>query len=171
MSYQPFPFDGEWMASRSPPRSVRNAVKFMYAGAAIEAAGLIVVLVLIGRIKTAFAQDLVKLNAASQAPLTASQLRLLENITPGALVVAGLAGVCGWLWMATMNMAGWRRARASSTVCFAFDTVFALVVVAGAHMDLVKIIAAVIWLVGLCAIVLLWQRESSEFFSSQSRNY
>jgi hypothetical protein len=165
MSYQPFPFDGNWMASRlGPPRSVQIAVRFMYAGAVIEAASLIVGLVLIGSIKTAIAQDLVKLSAASPAPLTASQLHLMENLTVGALVVGGLAGVGGWLWMASLNMAGRRRARVSSTACFASDTVFALVVVAEPSTGLAKIIVAVIWLVGLCAIVLLWQRESSEFF-------
>jgi len=172
MSYQPFPFDGNWMASRlSPPRSVQNAVKFMYAGAAIEAAGLIVGLALRGRIEAAIAQDVVKLSAATAAPLTASQLHLVQNIAVGALAVCGLAGVCGWLWMAGMNMAGRRKARVSSTTCFALDTAFALVVVAEPDAGLEKVVAAVIWLVGLCAIVLLWQRESSEFFSAQSGRY
>jgi hypothetical protein len=171
MSYQP-PFDGNWMTEYArltrrdqPPPSIRYAVRFIYAGAAIEVLSVILDIAgLRAALQTVAARE-------SAKPLTASQLNTVETIAVVILVVGGAIGASVWLWMAIKNNAGRRWARTLSTVFFAFFTIgiigFLLqpIPVAG------KSIPAASWLAGLLAIVLLWQRDSSDFYDLRSGRY
>jgi hypothetical protein len=171
MSYQP-PFDGNWMTEYArlaqrdqPPPSIRNAVRFIYAGAAIQALSAVLDIGAIrGRIQSIYATE-------SATPLTPSQLNTAEAVSVGVLILSGVVGASLWLWMASKNKAGRRWARVLSTVFFAIFTgaMFAVIPQQVALAD--KIIPVAAWLVGLLAIVLLWQRESSDFYDARSHRY
>jgi hypothetical protein len=170
MSYQP---QYEWMSwdqLRSlkeneglPPPSVQNAARFMCAGAVIEFLEVII----------GFVAYRSLVGSVSAVGLTPSQWHAGEVIGEVYLVVAGLIGVGAWLWMAVKNRAGRRWARVLSTVFFVIQSLTLVVVIVeripGREWQLLFPVAT--WLVGLCAIVLLWQRPSSEFFAAGRRRY
>ena len=90
----------------------------------------------------------------------------------GISIAGGLIGAALWLWMAQSCRAGKSWARIVSTVLFGIDTLsviasFARVTNGAAG----RIFSIVIWLVGLAAIILLWQRESSAYFGPGRRRY
>jgi hypothetical protein len=169
MSYQP-PFDGNWLTQNAwltqndkPPPSIQNAVRFIYAGAAIQALSVILDIAAVrGRIQSSLA-------TGSATPLTASQLNTAEAVGVGFLILGGVVGASLWLWMATKNKAGRRWARVLSTVFFALFTVAVVAIIPLAVGN--KIIPVAEWLIGLVAILLLWQRESSDFYTARSQRY
>ncbi len=169
MSYQP-PFDANWMIARpSPvtwymPRSVQNAVRFMYAGALVAAITPAVTLVTIGDLNRAIAQQL-------PTSLTASQLATADLRDVGSVVVGGLIDIGLWLWMARKNRAGRRWARILATIFFAVNSLGSFALATVPVSGLTKAVEALGWIVGLCAIVLLWHRDSTVFFSAQARPY
>ena len=85
----------------------------------------------------------------------------------GVLIVGGVIGVALWLWMAYSCKAGKGWARIVSTVLFAIDT---LNVLAGASVissaGAPRIYSILVWLIGLGAIIFLWQRSSTEYFKA-----
>jgi hypothetical protein len=170
MSYQP-PFDGNWLSGHrewpafdKPPQSVRAAVMLTYAGAAIHASSVIIAV-------AAVRSRLPSILAAASTPLTPSQQHTAETYLVVGIVFAGIIGVLVWLWMASKNGAGRRWARVLSTVFFALLSLGMLVVIAEPVTVENKLLPIAEWLVGLIAIVLLWQRESSEFFLARSWRY
>ncbi len=163
MSYQP-PFD--WMSwdlsSRTkedkPPPSVRNAVRLMYAGAAIEALRLILAL---AAFRSLLRSDLPGVSA----------VQLAEAAGAGYIVVVFLTRIGMWLWMASRSNAGRRWARVVSTVCLVIDSLVFVEGIARLGVEWQILFPLAVWLVGVCAVTLLWQRESSEFFTAHSRRY
>jgi hypothetical protein len=170
MSHQP-PFGGNWMTENvwitqnMPPKSIRNAVGFIYAGAAVQALSVILDIAAFHGSMQGF------LTGGSATPLSANQLDTADTVGVGFLILGGVVGVSLWLWMASKNKAGRRWARGLSTVCFAIYTLSLLAIIARPVTALDKIIPVVEWVVGLFAIVLLWQRESSDFYAARSRRY
>ncbi len=166
MAYQPYPTTGNNYLPQPPqaPKSVLNAVKLMYVGAGLSLISLVVGLTSIGSLKSAI------LTAArnDHKTLTASQLHSAEIAGVAFIVLTGLIGVGLWLWMARMNGAGKSWARVVASVLFALSTLSVLTSVARPSAGLTRVFGVLVWLVGMGAIVLLWQRDSSDFFNSQS---
>ncbi len=160
MSYQPYPSTGkpvEPEPERGPaPPAVLNAVKLMYAGAAVSAVSLIISLVSIGGTKDAIRK--------ARPSLTAAQVNQLNTFIIALAVVSGVIGVALWLWMARANGQGKNWARILSTVLFGLATLDMFGVLSQPKTVLGLIFPALTWLVGLGAIVFLWRRESTEFF-------
>jgi hypothetical protein len=168
---QPYPSSGHPAGPlRAPaPAPVLTAVKFMYAGAAVSAAGLIIGLALI----------IVDIKAAARGrflghSLSASQLRPLI-IT--VWVVVGLVVIALWLWMARADGQGRNWARILSTVLFGLAALqlrgdFTQPVShAGSGVTVLyyggTALFAAAWLAGAAAVWLLWRPASSAFFRSQ----
>jgi hypothetical protein len=162
--YQPYPSGGQVPEPQrsGPPSTVLTAVKLMYAGAAVSAISLIVTLVTISSLKAAIRKK--------SPNLTASQFHAAEVITVGAAVVIGLIGIALWLWMAWANKAGKNWARITSTVFFGLSTLGLLGSLAQAGTLLSRLVSLVSWLVGLGAIIMLWRRESSEYFAASRQS-
>ena len=132
----------------SPPRSIVLAVKLMYA------------------------------DCSAAIPLIA----FIDVLTGGATIqnVSHLFFAAVWLWLAQMNKRGRSWARIWSTIFFGIQTLmFGALVVVVAYLALLmatnvmtgNVLGLVIcgilyWIVGLVAIVLLWRRQSSEFYAS-----
>jgi hypothetical protein len=164
MSYQPYPGGTQLPepAERPPaPQSITRAVQLMYAGAVASLIGIVIALTTLSSIKSQIHQR--------NLTLTTTQINNAEHVAIGILIASGLIGAALWLWMAQSSKAGKNWARIVSTVLFAIQT---LNVVAGASAissgGASRIYSIVIWLIGLGAIILLWQRSSTEYFKSSS---
>ena len=162
--YQPYPTGGAEPepVRPAPPPPVENAVRLMYAGAAISAISLIITLVTVGSLKTAIHN--------ADPSLTATKLHSAEVAAVVVAIVFGLIGIGLWLWMARANKAGKNWARITATVFFGLDTLSVLAGFRQAEPALSRAVSLLVWLAGLGAVVLLWQKISSAYFAaSQSK--
>ncbi len=160
--YQPYPTAGQGPPPQrpQPPRPVLNAVMLMYAGAAVSAISFIVGLTTIGSLKTAIHQ--------ANPSLTTSQINAGVTF---ALVLVGFFGLLGiglWIWMAWANRRGRKWARIVATVLFGLDTLGLISAIARPHTAISLVLSGLIWLVGLGAIIMLWNCESSAYFNAMS---
>ena len=161
MSYQPYPTGGG--AEPEPqrpgaPTPVLQAVKLMYAGAIVSAISLIITLATVGSLKTAIHN--------ADPSLTATKLHSAEVAAVAVAIIFGLIGIGLWLWMAYANKAGKNWARITATVFFGLDTLSVLTSFRQAEPILSRLITILIWLIGLGAIILLYQRESSAYYTA-----
>jgi hypothetical protein len=160
--YQPYPTSGpeQEPGQIRPPRSVLNAVKLMYTGAALEVLAVIIALLTTSSLKSAI--------LARHPAYTAAQLHSAEVARTVPLVIGGLIATGLWLWMAWANGSGRGWARIVSAVFFGINTLDLLISLVEVHAVATLLIGVVIWLVGLGAIVLLYSKESGPFYSSQA---
>ena len=170
--YQPYPSTGQLAGPPRPPAPgpVRTAVKFMYAGAAVSAVYLIIVVaVVIGDIKAA-----AHVRWGGHV-LTAAQLSDWRPLIIAVVLVGGLAGIAVWLWMAWATGRGRNWARILSTVLFGLATLQLIsggwrpVSHAGLGVTVLGLADGVLtWLAGAAAVWLLWRPASSAFFKPRS---
>jgi hypothetical protein len=161
--YQPYPSTDRPVEPDKPPapQSVLNAVKLMYAGAAVSAVSLIISLATIGGTKDAIKK--------ARPSLTTTQVDQLNTFIIALAVVSGVLGVALWLWMARKNGQGKNWARVLSTVLFGLATVDMLGVLSQPKTVLGLVFPVLTWLIGLGAILFLWRKESTEFFKPLGR--
>ena len=156
--YQPYPSGGKPLESLRPaaPASVLNAVKLMYAGAAVSLVSLIISLTDISGTKAAIRK--------ARPDLTATQISQLNGFIIGVAIVSGVVGIGLWLWMSWANKEGKNWARILSSVLFALATLDLFGVFSQPKTVLGLIFPLLTWLIGLGAIVLIWRPDSSRFF-------
>jgi hypothetical protein len=153
---------------RSIPPSVARAVQVMYLGALASLVGIIIELLTRHSLRTFIADHATR----NGSRLTATQVADTYHAELVVLVVVGLIGVGLWIWMARANKAGRNWARITSTVFFALDTIGAIGGLAGGALSggsVNRFYGLVVWVIGVVAIVLLWQRTSSEYFKGAPR--
>jgi hypothetical protein len=158
--YPSYPQGGEMPPEPSrpaPPRPVRTAVLLMYAGAALSAVSLIVTVLSLHAIERVIR------NASST--LTAQQVHNDAIVAVTIAVVESLIAISLWLLMAWGNKNGQNWARITATVLFGLNTLFLLISFVRATVSASLAFSVLVWLVGLGAIVLLWRRESSQYFA------
>jgi hypothetical protein len=156
--YQPYPSTGKPVEPERPPAppSVLNAVKLMYVGAAVSTVSLVISLTSISGTKAAIRK--------AKPSLTVAQVNQLNTFIIALAVVSGVIGVALWLWMARANSHGRNWARILSSVLFGLATLDMFGVLSQPKTALGLVFPVLTWLVGLGAVVLLWRRDSSEFF-------
>ena len=161
--YQPYPSTGKPVEpERGPaPPAVLNAVKLMYVGAAVSTVSLVISLASIGGTKDAIKK--------ARPSLTATQVNQLNTFIIALAVVSGVIGVALWLWMARKNGEGKNWARILSSVLFGLATLDLFGVLSQPKTALGLVFPLLTWLVGLGAVVLLWRKESTEFFKPLGR--
>ncbi len=141
-------------AAAALPASMVTAVRLMYAGAAYA---------LIWAIGTiAVAASIVK-----HHPVV-NDHRLAGAVTVAVLL--GTAEIALWLGVARACRRGSSGARVAGTVLFALHTVGVLGVLASSQAGLgpAKVLTLIGWLIGLGAVMALWQRPSSTFFTARA---
>lgn len=160
--YQPYPSSGQAPepVRPEPPASVVMAVRLMYAGAVVSALSLIVGLVTVGSLRDSLHK--------AQPSLTTTELHNLQTVVIVGSIFIGLISIGLWVWMALMNKAGKSWARIIATVLFGLDTLFLLLGVARAGAAAGTLVSIVTWLIGLGAVIFLWRRDSSEYFTAVS---
>ncbi len=140
------------------PSSVRNAVRCMYAGAALS--GITVVLQFV---TIAAERNLIK----KQHPhYTAVHIHDLVVAAVAQVSIVGVISVGLWVLIARTNLAGRSWARIAASVLFALNTLDLITSVRFYGLQAGLILAVLTWLVGLAAIVLLWRRESSDYLNA-----
>jgi hypothetical protein len=161
---------GLWLRLRpGVPRSartVRAAVKVMYAGAAVSTANLILFLAIVG--------DITAYHAILGYHLSAALVsQLLNPLAVTEAIALALVPVALWLWMARACGRGRNWARIVSTVLFGAATLNLTSAFSwlppGIHLQLVPMIygptlPVLYWLVGLAVVWLLWRPSSRAFF-------
>jgi hypothetical protein len=164
--YQPYPSSGQPAGPLRPPAPapVLTAVKLMYAGAAVSAVYLIILLaILIGDTKA--------VHATWNGHPLATAPAIALGIVP-VLVVIAL-----WLWMARANGQGRTWARILSAVLSGLATLQLIKLISDlqqpvSHAGLgvtvlnygVTVLFAAAWLAGAAAVWLLWRPAASAFF-------
>ena len=142
------------------PPSVLNAVKLMYAGAAVSTVSLVISLADISGTKAAIKK--------ARPNLTATQISQLNTLHhhPGRRVRPGSGSRCGCgcRWA---NGQGKNWARIVSTVLFGLATLDLIGVFSQPKTVLGLVFPVLTWLVGLGAVFLLWRPDSSAFFKPQ----
>ena len=156
--YKPYPSGGNTVEPdrRAAPATVVNAVKLMYAGAAVSTISLIVSLVDIGGTKTEIRK--------ARPNLTAAQVNQLNTFIIALALLSGIVGIALWLWMARANSQGKNWARIVSTVLFCLATLDLVGVLGEPKTVLGLIFPLLTWLIGVCTVFLLWRSASSAFF-------
>jgi hypothetical protein len=161
-------------ASAKPPipSTVQNAFYLMLAGAALA---------VISAIITIAEKSTIRSQVISKNPgFTTTQVDTAVNAGIGAAVAGAVIGLGLWLWMAFANRAGKNYARITSTVFFGLETLgllAGLALSAGSAGSTVKTSGASIavgvltWLVGLATILLLWNKQSSDYYKPPQQPY
>lgn len=160
--YKPYPTSGKQPQQQrerpQPPSTVLNAVKLMYAGAAVSTVYLIVSLATVGNLKGDIRN--------AQPKLTVSQVNSLATFLIASTIVLGLIGIALWLWMSWANKEGKNWARITSTVFFGLYTIETLSTFTQTKAILALIFPLIAWLIGLGAVILLWRAESTAYFKA-----
>ncbi|MGD0704248.1 MAG: hypothetical protein ABSA02_30730 [Trebonia sp.] len=171
--YQSFPGGAEppeaaaQQAAAAPPSIIR-AARVMYVGAVASLIGIIIELLARHSLRTYIADHVTR----NGKKLTAAQVTTTYHAELGVLVIVGLIGIGLWIWMARSSLAGKGWARITSTVFFAIDTISLIVGLSGSALSAggaTRFYGIVVWVIGLAAIILLWQRASSSYFKGAPR--
>ena len=160
--HQPYQSSGKPVEPERPsaPPTIQNAVKLMYAGAAVSTVSLIVSLVDIGGTKSAIRK--------ARPSLTVAQVNQLNTFIISLAIISGVVGIALWLWMARANGQGRNWARILSTVLFGLATLDLFGVASQPKTVLGLVFPVLTWLLGLGAIVLLWRKQSTAFFQPRT---
>jgi hypothetical protein len=151
-------------ASVPTPKAVREAVWHMRAGAVLTLAVAVTVLLTLGGVRSGFVHD----PAAGQW-----HTFMLTQIVPGLASAPIGAGL--WLWLAWANGRGYHWARPAFAAFFGLLTLVLLFGFAeSGGEDALQYIwpdviaAAVLWLAGLAAVVLLFSETASPYYQRRA---
>jgi len=155
---QPYPTTGSVVEQRAgAPSTVLNAVKLMYAGAAVTAVAIVVGLLTIDSTRNAVRK------ANLHGTYTTQQINQLANFVIVAGTVSSIIAIGLWLWMAWKTGKGRGWARIVASVLFFLCTLDQLSLLKSG-IAIGSIFQLITWLIGLGAIVLLWQPASRDYF-------
>jgi hypothetical protein len=146
------------------PATMRKAVRFMLAGAAITA-----VFAVFEVVATIVSKNSIDINGK---PPTSSQLTTAIIF----LIVSYAVYILLWVLMARFNRAGMKWARIVATILFAISTFQLYETIDSLHggqtitsADIIYIIITLAsWGVGVGAIAMLWRSDSSAYFQAQT---
>ena len=163
---QPDPLARYTPAPRNPwrPTSVVTAVWLMYGGAVLTVIGMFIDLVVISHLRTAYLADHPFLDQAG-----INRINTLAGAGDLAVIIGCVIGVSLWITLAVAANRGRGWARVVGTVLFGIDTLVFIATVGRPGIQAIKTIHTLIWLVGLVAVVMLWQRQAGQFFSARRR--
>lgn len=148
------------------PPSIRNAVRLMWVGAGLSVVGLIVTLATIDSLKSQLRDSLEK----SDPDYTQSEFDAFFTISITIAVIVSVVSVALWLWMAWKNGQGRSWARVVATVLGGLSLLSALATIAAGSATGVSIAVTLAGvLLAVVILVLLWRKESSDFYAARSR--
>lgn len=167
-AYPQYPGPAGMPAKPPIPKTVQNAFYLMLAGAALQLLSGIAALGSVSKIR-----DTIR----SQHPdYTSTQVDSAVRIGETFAIVLVLIGIGLWVWMAFANRAGKNWARITGTVFFGLDSLSLVIGLAASSTNTVSttkaspfsvIVGILVWLAGLAAVIMLWNKQSSAYFSPQ----
>jgi Protein kinase domain len=146
------------------PTSVVTAVWLMYGGAVLTVLSMFIDLVVISHLRTAYLTDHPLLDQAG-----INRINTLAGAGDLAVIIGCVIGVSLWLTLAVAANRGQGWSRVVGTVLFGIDTLIFIATIGRPGINGVKTIHTLIWLVGLVTVVMLWQRQASQFFAARRR--
>ena len=164
--YQPYPSKDQpsGQPSPQPPGPVRTAVLFMYAGAVVTAANAVLGIITIGSVRDAITR--------AHPQFTSAQVHAgAQAVLIFSLALAAVE-LFLWLFLARACLNGRNWGRITGTVLFGLNTVLILLSLAlpagtvAPRATLGVLLTGLLWLAGLGAVIMLWRRESSAFFTA-----
>ena len=163
---QPDPLARYTPAPQNPwrPTSVVTAVWLMYGGAVLTVLGMFIDLVVISHLRTAYLADHPLLDQAG-----INRINSLAGAGDLAVIIGCVIGASLWLTLAVAANRGHGWTRVVGTVLFGIDTLVFIATIGRPGISAIKTIHTLIWLVGLVTVVMLWQRQASQFFSARRR--
>lgn len=145
------------------PSSVRTAVRLMWVGAAISVIGLIISFASLSTLKSQIRDQL----ESSGQKVTQNMVDTGYTTGIVTMILFGVVGALLWLWMSWKNGQGRRWARIVATVFAALNLIGTVSSFArGSATTAALVVQLVGLLVGLVVVVLLWRKESTEFFNA-----
>jgi hypothetical protein len=157
---------GEPPTRPAQPSSIRAAVRLMWAGAALSALSLIVTLVTLHSLKTHIRDQL----ANSDPTLSNSDLNNTYHAFVAGAVIGAAVAIALWLWMAWKNGEGRSWARVVSTVLAVLNLISSIYTIAvGRALAVSQLLTVVDLILAAAILVLLWRRESSDFYAASGR--
>jgi hypothetical protein len=146
----------------SPPRTVRAAIRLMFAGAAAQVATLITIIVTAGSVRAAVAHSYPGLAAAQHA----------LNVSLTMDYYGAGVGIVVWLWLTRQLIRGRNRARIAVALDFGVASLSLAISLSDgtptwAPADL--IVGIVFWLIALATTVLLLTGASSRYYQPTPR--
>src|SRR5580700_7787389 len=163
---QPDPLARYTPAPQNPwrPTSVVTAVWLMYGGAVLTVVGMFIDLVVISQLRTTYLTDHPLLDQAG-----INRINSLAGAGDLAVIIGCVIGASLWLTLAVAANRGHGWTRVVGTVLFGIDTLVFIATIGRPGISAIKTIHTLIWLVGLVTVVMLWQRQASQFFSARRR--
>jgi hypothetical protein len=156
---QPYPAAAQTPALQRPdsPAALLRAVKVMYAGALVCAVHAVIYVLTAGAQKSALARK--------HPHLSAGHLATLAHVLVIADAAGAAIGAVLFVWIARYCLKGRNGARITGTVVFSIAALVMAYDFIGPEttLNLIFVVAEV--LIGLAAVVLLWQRASSAYFA------
>ncbi|WP_162599785.1 hypothetical protein [Nocardioides solisilvae] len=169
---QPYPqYQGQPGAGAPPapprPSSIANAVKLMYAGAALSALGVLVGLLTVGGLK----DDIEESVRAEDPNASQDVIDAAFTFSLALVFVMGALGVALWLWMAWKNGQGRSWARVVATVLGGLNVVFTLLSLGQPGLSGLAVVVNLLSVVlAVVILVLLWKKESTAFYEGVTRS-
>lgn len=168
-AYPQYPGANAAPEKRPVPQSVRRAFYAMLAGAGLQLVGIAV-----GLSQGAQLRDKLR----TQHPLfTDNQINSASTLAMAVIAFSGAIDIGLWIWMAYANRSGHNWARIVATVFFGISCMTLIIditlsstgVLGGtsAASPVSTGVGVITWLVGLFALIMLWSKQSSEFFKPQ----
>jgi hypothetical protein len=163
---QPDPLARYTPAPQHPwrPTSVVTAVWLMYGGAVLTVLGMFIDLAVISQLRTAYLADHPFLDQAG-----INRINSLAGAGDLAVIIGCVIGASLWLTLAVAANRGHGWTRVVGTVLFGIDTLVFIATIGRPGISAIKTIHTLIWLVGLVTVVMLWQRQASQFFATRRR--
>jgi protein kinase-like protein len=146
------------------PTSVVTAVWLMYGGAALTVLGMFIDLVVISHLRSTYLADHPLLDRTG-----INRINSLAGAGDLAVIIGCVIGVGLWITLAVSANRGHGWTRVVGTVLFGIDTLVFVAAIGRPGISGIKTIHTLIWLVGLAAVVMLWQRQASQFFAAHRR--
>jgi Protein kinase domain len=153
-------------AAQNPwrPTSVVTAVWLMYGGAVLTVLGMFIDIAVISHLRTAYLADHPLLDQAG-----INRINSFAGVGDLAVIIGCVLGASLWLTLAVAANRGHGWTRVVGTVLFGLDTLVFIATIGRPGISAIKTIHTLIWLVGLVTVVMLWQRQASQFFAARRR--
>ncbi|PWJ24323.1 hypothetical protein ATK17_0411 [Branchiibius hedensis] len=165
-------YENSTSAVGEPPKSIRQAVALMYAGAVLSAINLLFAIFSKSRIHDSFVTANAK-QAAEYAkdhtkakPLSATALDHAISQAWVVSMVSGAITVALWIVLAQTNKKGNSAARIIATVLTVLNVLLTIASLLGSFNLLTFVASIVMVLIAVTVTYLLWRPESSDYYGA-----